>query len=193
MRKLLALAALAVATTGCVPAPYHGPTTPFGYPAGSMRGPGVRLQPAAQPFGRWDNVMMLGVGTTVQVLTMDGGLASGEVIAADVRRLRLKVAAGEVDLAFGDVMRVDRVEAAGSTTRKAARGAAIGAGAVGVIGLIVGRVPPPRMFAAGGIVGAYNELQSTAMIGGPATIYLASAVAQRRPDAGQWTPGREPQ
>lgn len=59
------------------------------------------------------------------------------------------------------------------TTVRAARGAAYGAGAVGVLGLIAGRMPPPRLFLAGAIAGAAAGVPPHEMPAGPGTIYLA--------------------
>ena len=129
MRKLLVVLPWALIATACVPAAYLGQQMPFGYPAaGASYGPAVRIQEAAPPVGRWDNVMMLAVATPVQVLRMDGGIATGRVVAADNSTLRLQVASGEVELAAAEVMRVDRLEGAGSVVRDGAKGAAVGAG-----------------------------------------------------------------
>ena len=187
MTKLLAVLPLAMMTTACVPAAYPRQRTPPGYARGALYGPSARYQPAALPIGRWDNVMLLGRGTSVQVLLMDGGIATGRMVAADVSTLRLQVASGEIELASEKVMRVDRLEAPGSVVRDGAKGAAFGAGFVGVLGLMAGRVPPPRVFAAGAIAGAYHNAELGA-VGGAATIYLAPAVAPVPPAASQWTP-----
>jgi hypothetical protein len=157
-----------------------------------MYGPAARYQLTALPIGRWDNVMMLGAGTSVQVLTMDGGMATGQVIGADSSRLRLRVASGEVDLASEDVMRVDRLEGSRSMVSDGAKGAAFGAGAVGVLGLIIGHVPPARLFAAGAIAGAYNNVELGAVARGGATVYLAPAAAPGSPGAAQWRRGGMP-
>jgi hypothetical protein len=74
-------------------------------------------------------------------------------------------------------MRVDRLVApVTSAVQDGARGAALGAGVVGVLGLISGRVPPPRMFLAGGIIGAYQNVELTRLSGGASIIYLAPSV-----------------
>ena len=189
MRKLLVVLPWALIATACVPAAYLGQQMPFGYPAaGASYGPAVRIQEAAPPVGRWDNVMMLAVATPVQVLRMDGGIATGRVVAADNSTLRLQVASGEVELAAAEVMRVDRLEGAGSVVRDGAKGAAVGAGAVGVLGLVAGRVPPATLFAAGGIAGAYTNAELGISARGAATIYLAVTVAPRVVPAAQWRP-----
>jgi hypothetical protein len=188
MKKLLAVLPVAMMMTACAPAMYPQQWAPPGYPSrGATYGPSARFQAPALPIGRWDNVMMLATGTSVQVLLRDGGLASGQVIAADSGQLRLRVASGEVDLESREVMRVDRVEGPASVVSDGARGAAFGAGVVGVLGLITGHVPPPRLFAAGAIVGAYNNVEQTADRG-VATVYLAYGVAPGSPAAAQWTP-----
>ena len=189
MRKLLVVLPWALIATACVPGAYVGQRMPFGYPAvGASYGPAPRFQEPAPPVGRWDNVMMLAIGTPVQVLRMDGGMATGRVVAADNSTLRLQVASGEVELAAAEVMRVDRVEGAGSVVRDGAKGAAFGAGAVGVLGLVSGQVPPARLFAAGGIAGAYHNAELGISARGAATIYLAAEVAPRALPAAQWRP-----
>jgi hypothetical protein len=188
MTKVLAVLPLAMMTVACVPAGYPRQRMPLGYAGGAMYGPAARYQPAPLPIGRWDNVMMLGTGTSLQVLMMDGGIATGRMVAADSASLRLRVASGEVELASEEVMRIDRVDAAGSAVRDGAKGAAFGAGFVGVLGLMTGHVPPARVFAAGGIAGAYHNAQLGAVARGASTIYLAPAVAPVPPAAAQWTP-----
>ena len=89
MKKLLAPITLAILTTACATAGYPMQQIPPMYPGRPMYGPPP--MPAVQagyqlpvlPIGRWDNVMMLAAGTPVQVLLMDGGVATGLVHAAD--------------------------------------------------------------------------------------------------------------
>jgi hypothetical protein len=191
MKKLLAVLFLAANTTGCATAGYPYQQLPPGYPGRALYGPPpapISYQPPVLPIGRWDNVMMLASGTAVQVLLMDGGVATGRVTAADSTSLSLRVASGDVELAAGKIMRIDRLEGAGSAMKDGAKGAAFGAGVVGVIGLIAGRVPPPRLFAAGGIIGAYKNVELGAMARRNAMIYLAPALAsgaQAAPQLGQ--------
>jgi hypothetical protein len=181
MKKLLlTVVPLAMLSTACVPGAYPMQTFPGrygGYPAGPAYDP-ARFIAAPLPVGRWDNVMMLAVGTPVQVLEMNGGLASGQVVSADSTTLRLGAASGVVEIAAADVMRIDRVEGkANSVEREAWKGAAIGAGAVGVLGLVTGRMPDPRLFLAGAVVGGYNQVVLTGAPRGAVTIYLAAAAA----------------
>jgi hypothetical protein len=182
MKKGLAVLVWTMFASACVPAAYLQ-SMPPGYPARPTYGPAVHYQTPAPPIGRWDNVMMLAAGASVQVLRMDGGVASGRVVAADAISLRLQVAAGQVDLAAGDVMRVDRLEGGGTIVTDGAKGAAVGAGVVGVLGLIAGQVPPPRLFAAGGIAGAYHNVELGAAARGATTIYLAAVVPAAPPSA----------
>lgn len=176
MRKLLFIVPFIGLTAGCM------------YPVQSMSGAYPRQRPmypraagpqvnlASLPVGRWDNVMMTAVGTPLLVLMMNGTTASGDVVSATSDTLRLRVASGEVDLAAAEVMRVDRLSGgARSVVKDGARGAAFGAGVVGVLGLIVGHMPPPRLFAAGAIVGAEQNVQLGSLGRGAATIYLAEA------------------
>lgn len=180
MKKLLFLAPFLTIAAGCV------------YPAQSLSGiyPGQRpMYPrpvgpqfnfASLPIGRWDNVMMTAVGTPLMVLLKNGTQASGNVVSATSERLRLLVATGEVELAQPEVMRVDRLSGGKrDAVRDGARGAAFGAGVVGVLGLIAGRVPPPRLFAAGAIVAAEQNIELAGLARGASTIYLSDAAAVR--------------
>jgi hypothetical protein len=148
-------------------------------------GPALSYPLPALPIGRWDNVMMLAAGTPVQVLLMDGRIATGLVRGADSASLTLKVASGDIELASARVMRVDRLAAPQSAVKDGARGAAFGAGVVGVLGLIAGKVPPARLFAAGGIVGAYNNVEVGAATRRNAVVYLAPQAAPNVPAAAQ--------
>ena len=180
MKKLLLLVPVLTLAAGCV------------YPTRSLPGAYGRQRPmypravrpqidlATLPVGRWDNVMMSAVGTPLMVLTMTGTTASGTVVSATRDALRLRVAAGEVDLAAAEVMRVDRLAGGPrGVVKDGARGAAFGAGIVGVVGLIAGHLPPPRLFAAGAIVGAHQNIQLAGLASGATTIYLAEAAVAR--------------
>jgi hypothetical protein len=192
MRKLLAVVTLATLTSACATAGYPYQQLPPGYYPGSrVYGPQMGLppyQPAVQPIGRWDNVMMLAAGTTVQVLLMDGGVATGRVAAADSSSLSLRVVSGNVELASAKIVRIDRLDGPESAVKDGAKGAALGAGVVGVLGLIAGKAPPARLFAAGGIIGAYNNVELGQAARRNAIIYLAAAVAPGAPAGAQWGP-----
>lgn len=176
--------------------PFMGLTVGCAYPAQSLHGaysaqrpmyprtPGPQFNLASLPIGRWDNVMMTAVGTPLLVLMMNGTTATGDVVAATSDSLRLRVASGEVDLAAADVMRVDRLsDGARNVVKDGARGAAFGAGVVGVLGLITGHMPPPRLFAAGGIIGAQQNIELAGLGRGSSTIYLAEAAVPAVADA----------
>jgi len=190
MKKLLLIVPFIGITAGCV------------YPAQSLSGfypgqrpmyprtPGPQFNLASLPVGRWDNVMMTAVGTPLLVLLMNGTTATGDVVAATSDSLRLRVASGEVELAAADVMRVDRLlGGARNVVKDGARGAAFGAGVVGVMGLIAGHMPPPRLFAAGGIIGAQQNIELGGLARGSSTIYLAEAAVPAVADARAGSPG----
>jgi hypothetical protein len=195
MKKLLLIVPFIGITAGCV------------YPAQSLSGfypgqrpmyprtPGPQFNLASLPIGRWDNVMMTAVGTPLLVLLMNGTTVTGDVVAATSDSLRLRVASGEVELAAADVMRVNRLSGGARNVGKdGARGAAFGAGVVGVMGLIAGHMPPPRLFAAGGIIGAQQNIELGGLARGSSTIYLAEAavpavVRAASPAAGDGSPG----
>ena len=179
MKKLLCLVPLSILVSGCVAAGYPMAQGPGGHPVRPAAYPQpMRFQVGRLPIGRWDNVMMLAPGSTVQVLMADGAMATGAVTGASIGSLRVRVASGDVDLPAADVIRVDRLKAPGAgPVRNGVEGAAWGAGIVGLAGLIVGRMPPPRLFAAGAVIGANQSIQFGRMGPEAMTIYLSPAVA----------------
>ena len=172
MRAALIVVTVATLTSAC--APIHGyglMSHPRGWPNAPVAGPSLNL---ATVTGRWDNVMMLPAGARVVVLHMDGTQAEGDVVAASATSVTLAVASGRVEIAADAVARVDRLGATGRL-RRSVSGAAHGAGAVGLIGLIAGTAPPARLFAAGAIAGA--EAGAHAPVGsGPQIVYLATQI-----------------
>jgi hypothetical protein len=181
MKRVILLLPLIAIAGGCV---YPPPSTTANY-AGQYplhpRPYGPQVSFGALPVGRWDNVMMTAVGTPLFVLMMNGNTASGEVVSATDEMLRLRVASGEVDLAAANVMRIDRVSSRRDVVKDGARGAAYGAGVVGVLGLIVGHVPPTRIFAAGGIIGANQNVQDSLAAQRATIIYLARGIVPPGP------------
>jgi hypothetical protein len=174
MKKLLVILVPCMLATGCAPALYA---------AGAMsRRPNaharvINTAPLTFPVGRWDNVMMLDAGTPLKVLKMDGTVVTGRFIVASNTTLRLAADDLEGGIPFADVMRVDRLgTASGTIAREGAKGAAVGAGAAGVLGLLFGVAPPPRVFAGAAILGAYHGAESAAGTPGPGTVYLAPSV-----------------
>jgi hypothetical protein len=186
-KRIVVVVSLTLVTTAC---------SPVGYPVGSAFnsyshrriGPTYEV-PAPLPVGRWDNVMMLPVGAIVQVLLIDGSRPAGTIVSAAVDRVRIHTASGDVELPSRDVMRIDRpVGPMRSGVQDGARGAALGAGVVGVLGLIAGRVPPPRLFLAGGIIGGYQNVEQNRLSGGASIIYLAPSVSPGWRPAAQYPP-----
>lgn len=175
---IIPLAAAAV-TAACAPiyrpgmygaAPYH----PAAY------GASIPMT-AAAPMGRWDNVMLLSGGTALEILTADGQRISATFAGATNTMLRVHSEAGDAEIAAEKVVRVDRwyggPEGARSVTRDAAKGAAVGAGTIGVLGLLTGVAPPSRTVAAGAIMGAYNFAETGRTLRRTVTVYLSPSVA----------------
>jgi hypothetical protein len=181
MKRLGIVLPFLLVTMACV---YPG-TMAGGYPAQRppYSGPhGPQVQLGYLPVGRWDNVMMTAVGTPLFVLMMNGGTATGDIVSSTVDNLRLHVASGEVDVAAVDVARIDRLRNHDrDLVKDGARGAAYGAAVVGVLGLIVAHVPPPNLFAAGGIIGANQSVQDSLAARGATTIYLARGIVPPGP------------
>ena len=172
---VLLMVPLITATSACMyPTAAAGPYGPP-YPM-QPRPYGPQVNIRYSPVGRWDNVMMTAIGTHLFVLMMNGNMASGDMVSASDVNLRLQVASGPVDLAASDVMRVDKVTKNSDVVKDGARGAGFGAGVVAVLGLIVGHVPPPNLFAAGAIIGAEQSVEASLAARGAQTIYLARGI-----------------
>jgi hypothetical protein len=186
-KRIVVIVSLTLVTTACSPAGYPV-GTPFNSYGHRRIGPAYEV-PAQLPVGRWDNVMMLPVGAFVQVLLIDGSRPAGTIVSAAVDRVRIHTASGDLELLSSDVMRVDRQAALVRTAvQDGARGAALGAGVVGVLGLIVGRVPPPRMFLAGGIIGGYQNVELNRLSDRASIVYLAPSVSPAWRPAAQYPP-----
>jgi hypothetical protein len=181
MKRVMLLIPLIAIAGGCV----YPPPSMSGNYAGQYpmhpRPYGPQVSLGVLPVGRWDNVMMTAIGTPLFVLMMNGNTASGDVVSVTDETLRLHVASGDVDLAAANVMRVDRVSTRSDVVKDGARGAAYGAAVVGVLGLIVGHVPPARIFAAGGIIGANQNVQDSLAAQRATTIYLARGIVPPGP------------
>jgi hypothetical protein len=185
MKKLLLVLPLCVVCSGCVAAGYRTAPPAGGYPGRRpVHHQPMPIQSAVLPIGRWDNVMMLALESTVQVLMADGAVATGAVIGASTASLRIRVASGDIDVAAANVMRVDRLKSPGAgAVRDGVEGAAWGAGVVGVAGLILGRMPPPRLFAAGAIIGANHSIQYGRLGADAVTVYVSpTVVSASRPE-----------
>ncbi len=186
-KRIVVMVFLTVATTACSPAGYPVGTAFNSYGRGRI-GPTYEV-PAPLPVGRWDNVMILPVGAFVQVLLFDGSRAAGTIVSAAVDGVRMHTVSGDLELPFSDVVRVDRQAGSmRSGVMDGARGAALGAGVVGVLGLIAGRVPPPRLFLAGGIIGAYQNVELNRLSDRASLIYLAPSVSSGWRPAAQYPP-----
>jgi hypothetical protein len=180
MKKALIIIPFAalVATTGCVPmygAAMHGSPAMFPIRPG-VYGPSVGLG-STGPIGRWDNVMMLPRGTSIDVLTADGQRTSATFVTATNTLLRVESDSAESEIPAETVVRIDRwyggPVGTKSVARDAAKGAAVGAGAMGVLGLLSGIVPPARVVAGGAIIGAYNYAESGRAMRTSTIVYLA--------------------
>jgi hypothetical protein len=165
MTKMLLLGLAATVTTACSPAFYGLPRAPYPHmPSYGRPHPYVVEQ---TPTGRWDNVMRLAQGSTIDVLTTDGAATVGPFIAADIESVRVNVNGAELRIARTDVVRVDLVDLAGSeveaVTRKAARGALLGMGAAALIsGVVAGPAwpPPGSVLRAGAAIGGVSAGQA---------------------------------
>jgi hypothetical protein len=166
MKKVAVLLLLATGplAAGCSPLMYPGllpPARAFAPPAAM----------APLPFGRWDSVMRLPAGSTIDVLTMDGRATVGAIAGADGTEVTVEGDGGPVRIQRADIVRIDLVDLAGSEVKaiagQTAKGAAIGAGAAALVGAVVGGGlwPPPAELvrlgvAAGGVAGVQAGLRA---------------------------------
>jgi hypothetical protein len=170
--------AAAILTTGCSPA-FYGLARghyPYGPPYGRPHQPVVEQVPT----GRWDNVMRLPHGSTIDVLGANGAATIGAILGADIDSVRVAVDGAEVRIARADIVRVDLIDLAGSefraVTRKAARGALLGVGAAALIGGVIGGEawpPPGPALRAGAAIGGVSAGQATLFQRAGRLIYLA--------------------
>lgn len=176
MKKFLLIIPLALGAAACVPV-YGSYGPPGGYPPPFYRAP-YQLTPSVNsgPVGRWSNVMMLPPGAEIAVVTDEGRLTLGSFMAATNAFVRMTSRSGEVEIPAGAVTRVDWTRGGRNTiARDALAGGALGVGAVGLLGLAGGHMPPARLFAAGAIFGAYESTQWDRQVNAQSTvtIYLA--------------------
>ena len=190
MRKLFFFASAAILTTGCSPLMY--PVAPGPYrPVPAPYFGHSHAHPEVVPVGRWDNVMRVPRGSTIDVLTRDGAATIGRIAGSDAQSVRVQVDAVEVTIARGDIVRVDLVDLPGSdveaVARRAGRGALIGAGAVALVAGVLGGeywAPPARAMRAGVAVGAVAAGQAELTRRAGRMLYLAPDEGRQPTPAG---------
>lgn len=156
------------------------------YPHGGLLGPrpipyyGRAQHAPAPPVGRWDSVMRLPYGSTIDVLTNDGLPNVGPITFADAKTVVISVTGREVRIPRSDVIRIDLVDLAGNdaaaVAKRAGRGALLGAGAAVLVGAVLGGSawPPPGQLVRGGIaIGAVAGGEAALMARQRRMIYLA--------------------
>lgn len=176
MGKLMLISAAAMLTTGCAPGMFLAPNQPY-YPAPYATRPAVH---ADNTVGRWDNVMRLPVGSTIDVLTRDGAPNTGLFAGSDIHTVRLRIQGNEVRLERAEIVRVDLVNPAGSevraVARKAAGGAVLGAGVAALFSAVVGdrHLPPHgQTVRAGAALAGFSAAQAEMLRRSGGLIYLA--------------------
>lgn len=178
MKRFLIIIPLTLSAADCVPV-YGSYAGPAGYQPPSYRAPYTPAPSAsAAPVGRWSNVMLLPRGAEIAVVTDEGQLTLGSFMTATNAFVRLASKAGEVEIPAHAVTRIDWTRGGRNTmARDAVAGGAFGAGAVGLMGLAGGRMPPGRLVAAGAIFAAYESAQLGRQLNAQSTvtIYLAPA------------------
>ena len=180
MKKFLIIIPLAFSAAGCVPV-YGSYAGPVGYPPPPYRAPYTPAPSAnAAPVGRWSNVMLLPPGADSAVVTDEGQLTLGTFMTATNAFVRLASKVGEVEIPANAVTRIDWTRGGRNTTaRDALAGGALGAGAVGLMGLAGGRMPPGRLFAAGAIFAAYESAQFGRQLNAQSTVTIYIAPAEQ--------------
>lgn len=177
MRKFLLLELVATVTTACSPAFYGLPQRPYPFLSPQGRAHSYLEQ---TPTGRWDNVMRLPQGSTVDVLTTNGAANVGTFLAADIDSIHLAVNGAQLRITRADVVRIDLVDLAGSeveaVTRKAARGALLGVGVAAIVAGVIGGEawpPPGQALRAGAAIGGVSAGQAELWRREGRAIYLA--------------------
>lgn len=187
MRKVLLVGIAAVVTTACSPALYGLPGRSYPlHPSLGQRHSYVE----PTPTGRWDNVMRLPRGSTIDVLTANGAANVGPISGADIDTVRVVVDGADVRIARADVVRVDLVDMAGSeavaVARKATRGALLGAGLAALISGVVGGEawpPPGPVLRGGAAIGGVSAGEVEVMKRAGRLIYLAPERGPHLPDS----------
>ncbi len=177
MKKWVLVLTAAMATAACAPGMFSVPAR--GHPLRPHDDrPLAQVEPV--PIGRWDNVMRLPRGSTVDVLTADGAANVGATLGSDVSSVRLVVDSVERRIDRRDVVRVDLVDLAGSemrgVARKAARGALLGAGFAALLSGVVGGEawpPPAPLLRGGAAIGGVGAGQAELLRRAGRLIYLA--------------------
>lgn len=178
MRMFLLVTATVLAT-GCSAVMHPG-----SYRSGYY---GRRVAPVADsaPVGRWDLVMRLAAGTTIDVLTRSGHAHVGGFAGADETEVRLTIAGAETFVLRTDIVRIDLVDLPGSTTgavaKRAGLGALLGTAASVVIAGVIGSdawPPPGAMLRAGAAAGAVTGGEAALIERRQRVIYLAPAFAR---------------
>jgi hypothetical protein len=163
MKNALAIVSVTLLSAGCSPMLYSGYTRP---PVTAPFGPPAAMGPL--PIGRWDNVMRLPHGSTIDVLTPDGTPNVGLIQMATATTVTVQVDGHDVEIDRVRIIRVDLVDLPGSeaqaVARSGARGALLGAGAMALVGFVIGGSawpPPGALIRAGVAGGAVSGVQSS--------------------------------
>src|ERR1044072_5062637 len=109
MKNALAIVWVTLLSAGCSPMLYSGYARP---PLTPSYGPPAAMAPL--PIGRWDNVMRLAHGSTIEVLTPDGRPNVGVIQMATASTVTIRVDGQEVEIDRVKVIRVDLVDLPGS-------------------------------------------------------------------------------
>jgi hypothetical protein len=176
MKGALVIVLVAVSTTGCSELLYPGLARPRLVPhAGRAVAPPL-------PIGRWDNVMRLPRGATIDVLTVDGAATIGAIAETTVGSVTVHADGGEVRVAREAIVRVDLLDLPGSeaaaVARSAGRGALLGGATAAVIGAVIGGEawPPPGVLMRAGLAaGAAAGLQAGMTRRQGRVLYIAPA------------------
>ena len=175
MKNALAIVSVTLLSAGCSPMLYSGYTRPS---LAAPYNPSGAMGPL--PIGRWDNVMRLAHGSTIDVLTPDGKPNVGLIQMATAGTVTILVDGHAIEIDRARVIRVDLVDLPGSEVqaiaRSGARGAFLGAGAMALVGFVVGGPawpPPGALIRAGVAGGAVSGVQSSMTDRRGRMIYLA--------------------
>ena len=178
MKIGLAIVPLVLATSGCTFLNYPG----HGFPR-IGRLPHRAVAPPPAP-GRWDVVMRLPRGATIDVLTRDGAATVGGFAGATSDVVTVLATGRELQIAKGAIVRIDLVDLPGSEAAavagRATRGALLGAGAAALGSAVIAGPawpPPGVLLRSGAAGGAASAVQATLDERRGRMIYLAPTQA----------------
>ena len=155
------------------------------------------IDPYAAALGQWDSVLRLPIESVIDVLEMNGTAHVGKITRVDGYSVGVMVNGNEREIPRAEILRVDLLDLPGSEVGAAAKraglGAALGVGAIALVGAVIGGSawpPPGAMLRAGAAIGGVAGARSSLIARQKRLIYLAEHQRITPPDYAQGPPPR---